>query len=106
MSCSLSLVFQKRDVHLRNIKTSLEKTVKILNCRKTVNGPWLQKEDQLCPDCGIVDPIPDNFDNNIREPFLNTLISNIQSRFEDADIIDQLAILDLTGTDLIECKLK
>jgi hypothetical protein len=23
--------------------------------------------------------------------------------FEDADIIDQLAILDLTGTDLIEC---
>ena len=57
----------------------------------------------MCPDCGIVDPIPDNFDNNIREPFLNTLISNIQSRFEDADIIDQLAILDLTGTDLIEC---
>jgi hypothetical protein len=31
------------------------------------------------------------------------LISNIQSRFEDADIIDQLAILDLAGTDLIEC---
>jgi hypothetical protein len=62
------------------------------------------KEDQLHPDCGIVDPfIPDNFDNNIREPFLNTLISNIQSRFEDADIIDQLAILDLIGTDLIEC---
>jgi hypothetical protein len=28
--------------------------------------------DQLRPDCGIVDPIPDNFDNNIREPFLNT----------------------------------
>jgi hypothetical protein len=54
----------------------------------------LQKEDQLRPDCGIVDPIPDNFDNNIREPFLNTLISNIQSRFEDADIIDQLAILE------------
>jgi len=77
--------------------------VKILNCRKTVNGPWLQKEDQLCPDCGIVDPLPDNFHNNIREPFLNTLISNIQSRFEDADIINQLAILDLTGTDLIEC---
>jgi hypothetical protein len=51
----------------------------------------------------IVDPIPDNFDNNIRGPFLNTLISNIQSRFENADIIDQLAILDLTGTDLIEC---
>ena len=63
----------------------------------------LQKEDQLCPDCGIVDPLPDNFDNNIREPFLNTLITNIQSRFEDADIIDQLAILDLTGTDLVEC---
>ena len=55
------------------------------------------------PDCGIVDPIPDNFDNNIREPFLNTLISNIQSRFKDADIIDQLAIPDLTETDLIEC---
>ena len=31
------------------------------------------------------------------------MISNIQSRFEDADIIDQLVILDLTGTDLIEC---
>jgi hypothetical protein len=57
----------------------------------------------LRPDCGIVDPIPDNFDNNIREPFLNTLISNIQSRFKDADIIDQLAIPDLTETDLIEC---
>ena len=67
--CSLSLVFQKRGVHLGNIKTSLKKTVKFLTCRKTVNGPWLQKEDQLRPDCGIVDPIPDNFDNNIREPF-------------------------------------
>jgi hypothetical protein len=47
--------------------------------------------------------IPDNFDNNIREPFLKTLISIIQSRFEDADVIDQLAILDLTWNDLIEC---
>ena len=55
------------------------------------------------PDCGTVDPISDNVDNNIREPFINTLISNIQPRFEDADIIDQLAILDLTGTDLVEC---
>jgi hypothetical protein len=51
----------------------------------------------------IIKFFPDNFDNNIREPFLNTLISNIQSSFEDTDIIDQLAILDLTGTDLIEC---
>jgi hypothetical protein len=57
-----------------------------------------------CIQTGIVDPIPDNFDNNIKRAFFNTLISNIQSRFEDADIIDQLAILDLTGTDLISCQ--
>jgi hypothetical protein len=63
----------------------------------------IYKKRISCVQTGIVDPIPDNFDNNIREPFLNTLISNIQSRFKDADIIDQLAIPDLTETDLIEC---
>ena len=100
--CSLSLVFQKRDVHLGNIKTSLDKTIKIITSRKTANGQWLQKEDQLRADCGILELVSDNFNENIRVPFLDNLISNIQCRFEDADVIEHLAIMDLSGTDAID----
>ncbi|CAC5423631.1 unnamed protein product [Mytilus coruscus] len=100
--CSLSLVFQKRDVHLGNIKTSVEKTVNLLTTKKTQNGPWLQKEEHLRSTCNITDPPPVDFDTKVRECFLNGLIENITVRFKDADTIDQLAILDLTGTDNIE----
>ncbi|CAG2201590.1 unnamed protein product [Mytilus edulis] len=100
--CSLSLVFQKRDVHLGNIRTSVEKTVNLLTTRKTQNGPWLQKEEHLRSTCNITDPTPVDFDTKVRECFLNGLIENITVRFKDADTIDQLAILDLTGTDNIE----
>lgn len=39
---------------------------------------------------------------NARKPFLNSSIDNIQSRFEDAHVTEHLAILDLSGTNLIE----
>lgn len=99
---SLSLVFQKRDVHLGNIKSSVDKTVSILEKRKTQPGPWSLKEQQLRKDTNIDQPTPADFDTAVRRPFLDALITNIQHRFTDTDTIDQLAVLDLTGTDTLE----
>lgn len=99
---SLSLVFQRRDVHLGNIKSSVEKTVTLLEKRKTQPGPWLLKETQMKKDANISLPTPADFDSKVGTPFLDTMITNITDRFTDTDTIDQLSILDLTGTDHLE----
>ena len=95
---ALSLVFQRRDVNLGMVKTTVDKTIKMLQTRKTQNGPWQLKYSQISSDINLTNTLNPDFNTKVKEPFLTQLITNIRYRFVDTDIIDQLAVMDFSGT--------
>ncbi|CAC5384711.1 unnamed protein product [Mytilus coruscus] len=99
--CTVSLLFQRRDVNLGMVKTTMDKTLKTLQIRKTQDGPWLLKEQQIAANINITTEPKADFNTKVRTPFLDQLIDNVTARFTDSDIIDQLSIMDLNGTDTL-----
>jgi len=97
----LSLFFQRRSVHLGMVRPMVEKTLQILDNRKTNDGPWLQKAGKLMTDSGIDADQPSLAFTKARCSFLDTLRDNIKDRFADSDIIDSLSVLDLTDQEEI-----
>lgn len=97
---ALSLFFQRRDVHLGLVKASIDKTLRLLEKRKEHDGPWMLKDCIIREDIGVIGIVDSSkFHKEIRQPFIDGLIDNITSRFSDAEIIEQLAIVDLAGTE-------
>lgn len=99
--CIVSLLFQRRDVNLGMVKSTMDKTLKTLQIRKTQDGPWLLKEQQIAASINITTEPKADFNTKVRTPFLDQLIDNVTARFTDSDIIDQLSIIDLNGTDTL-----
>jgi hypothetical protein len=93
---ALSLVFQCRDVNLGMVKTTVDTTIKILQTRKTQNGPWQLKYSQMSSDINLTNTLNPYF--KVKEQFLTQFITNISDRFMDTHIIDQLAVMDFSGT--------
>ena len=50
----------------------------------------------------ITQPTPADFDSKVTIPFLNTMVDYIRQRITDSNSIDQLTILDLTGTNHLQ----
>ncbi|CAG2213860.1 unnamed protein product [Mytilus edulis] len=99
--CTVSLLFQRRDVNLGMVKSTMDKTLKTLQIRKTQDGPWLLKGQQIAASINITTEPKADFNTKVRTPFLDQLIDNVTARFTDSDIIDQLSIIDLNGTDTL-----
>ena len=94
---ALSLTFQRRDVNLAMVKTSVDKTLRMLDARKSTDGPWLSKESQLTTELQISRSDGD-FNNTVRAKFLDLMITNIRERFANANIIEDLSVIDLNST--------
>ena len=67
---ALSLVFQRRDVNLGMVKTTVDKTIKMLQTRKTQNGPWQLKYSQISSDINLTNTLNPDFNTKVKEPFL------------------------------------
>jgi len=76
------------------VKTTVDKTIKMLQAQ---NGSWQLKYSQMSSDINLTTPNAE-FNTRVKEPFLTQLITNIRDRFVDTDIIDQLAVMDFSGT--------
>ena len=61
----------------------------------TTDGPWLQKTEKLMTGCSIVADQPSENFHKVRSDFLEALKQNIEARFQDTDIIENMSILDL-----------
>ncbi|KAH3809146.1 hypothetical protein DPMN_137509 [Dreissena polymorpha] len=61
-------------------------------------GPWQNKEKTITEKKGlrITSDDDNDFKTTIKTPFLDMLTQNIKNRFEDSDIIENLARLDLS----------
>ncbi|VDI58326.1 Hypothetical predicted protein [Mytilus galloprovincialis] len=70
----------------------------MLETRQTQDGPWQLKFSQMSSDLQLTTSSSSDFNTEVKEPFLTKLINNIQDRFVDTYIIDQLSVLDLSGT--------
>ena len=96
---NLSLFFQRRDVHFGLVKATVDKTLRLLEKKKSQDGPWLLKDGVIRDQLGISESTDSSkFLIEVRQPFIDGLIQNIEDRFQDIEVIDQLAILDLSGT--------
>ena len=58
------------------------------------------KDNVIRDDLGVTDTVhAEKFHKDIRAPFIDGLLDNIQARFQHAEVIEHLAIVDLTGTE-------
>ncbi|XP_052259988.1 zinc finger protein 862-like [Dreissena polymorpha] len=95
---TLSKFFQGEKVNLGQVKMQMEKSLCLLQDSKEKMGPWQNKEKTITEKIGlhITSDDDNDFKTTIKTPFLDMLTENIKNRFEDSDIIENLAILDLS----------
>lgn len=94
----LSLYLQGNDANLGTAAARVAKTISILQKRKTVDGNWLAKAPTMLTDLGIDSTIADNTTfQSARVCFIDALVQNIERRFADTDVMEALAVLDLSS---------
>ena len=79
------------------VKTSVDKTLRMLDAGKSTDGPWLLKESQLTNELQISRSDGD-FNNTVRAKFLDLMMTNIREHFANANIIEDLSFIDLNST--------
>jgi len=97
----LSLFFQRKNINLGMVKSMVDKTLRTVQTRETSDGPWLQKAEKLMADCGIPVEQPSAKFSSTRRDFLQALRANIEGRFEDTDVIENLSVLELQDQEFI-----
>ena len=95
---TLSLYLQGNDANLGTAAARVAKTISILKKRKTVDGNWLAKAPTLITDLGIDSPDDDTTTfQTARVRFIDAIVQNIDRRFADTDVMEALAVLDLSS---------
>ena len=84
-------------MNLGIVKTTADKTIKMLQTRQAQDGPWQLKYSQMSSDINLTGTPNADFNTKVTEQFL-TQLTNIRDRFIDTDIINQLAGMDFSGT--------
>ena len=98
----LSKAFQKRDVNLAHIEPMLKATIATLTKLRKERGPHLKKVNEVlrvelsAHKIPVSDTEKANFDR-LRDKFLLSVISNLEARFPDSEVISALSVLDPTN---------
>ena len=94
---TLSLYLQGNDANLGTAAVRVAKTISIVEKRKTVDGNWLGKSSSMIAELGIQSTDEDTAKfQTARVSFLQAIVENINRRFADTDVMEALAVLDLS----------
>ena len=91
-------LFPKQQCEPWHSKTSLEKTIRLLDKERTTDDVWLSKTTSLLQELEVTmtDKEADSF-QTARDRFLDALTNNIERRFEDCEVMEALCVLDMSG---------
>lgn len=96
---TLSLVFQRENVDLCIVEPQVAATIASLKHLRNQAGPYLQQLDEalgkLTTEFGlcVTDRMKQEFQQNIREKYIDKLVENLNDRFVDSDLLSALIIL-------------
>ena len=97
--CKLSLVFQKENVDLCVVKPLVTATLASLKILRDKPGVYLKQLDEtlskLSTEFGlqVTDNLKQQFQQNIREKYIDKLVENLENRFAESDLLSALVTL-------------
>ena len=91
----VNLFFQRRNVDLGFVESSINKALQKISQRLTIKGHWEKQVGEKKIAIKLSNCNEKLFFNDIKQPFISALMSEVKLRFSNAEIISNLSALAL-----------